>query len=514
MKNTIKKALCLTLATAMITSGFTAMAAEGTGSLDVLKVAVQNMPKSMDPGTGISNAMLSVAPSVFDTVMYKDGLAENEVKSYICESWEVIDETTVEIKIKEGITFHNGEALIAEDIEYTIERAVFGDSTYFDASLTAILPNLKDVEVIDDYTLRVVMESSDSVLIDRLTSVMGFYIIPKDYVEEVGDEAFGLAPVGTGPYKVVEFSPNKLVLEYYDGYYGEKPAADRIEFYYYPEVSTRLTSLLNGEVDIALGLTPENVETVENSGFTVNSAVVDWYYLLCYNASVEPMDDPLLREAMNISIDRQSLVDYVWMGQAEVDNGYNFESYGDYYVEDFPEYEYNPERAMELVEQSDYNGETIYYDLQSGYYTLANETAEAVCAMWQAIGIDAQVRYTDIWDHESYHVHNWSNSVRFLDPVAGLWLLWGPGTNTDNYYWQNEETWAEYTAAGETLMSSMDFDERYEANKRLMELWEAELVGTPMFKISEICGVRPGLEFIRTSSPHVSFRAGFVNVVE
>lgn len=490
------------------------VASAEAATLDVLRVGVQALPKSLDPGVGIGNAFLMLGKNIFDTVMVKDGFNGNEMTSNICEKWENINDTTFEFKLKEGITFHNGIELTAKDVEYTLERALFGDSSYFGATLTAILPGLKDVEVIDAYTFRIIVEDADPVLVDRLSSTMGFYIVPKDYVEMVGNEEFGLMPIGTGPYKVVEFTPNSLVLEYYEGFYGERPTAERIEYILYPELSTRLTALLNGEIDVAFGLSPESVETVESAGLKVNSTVVDSIHMLCYNSSIEPMDDPNLRKALNLAIDRESLAEYIWSGQAKVLNGYNFPSYGEYYVKDFPNYEYNPEKAKELLAQSDYHGETIYYDLQSGYYTLGNEVAEAIASMWQAIGINVEIRYTDVWEYDSFHVHNWSNGPRFADPAGGLWLLWGEGTRCESTYWQNEDTWAEYVENAKTLLTSYDQQERYDANVRMLELWEEECVGTALFQITEIAGVRPGIEFLRTGDFAVDFRAGHLNVVE
>jgi peptide/nickel transport system substrate-binding protein len=478
-------------------------------NMDVLKVAVADMPTTLDVGTSVTNALGNVVRNIFDTIMTKD--ANGELTSELCESWENIDATTYEFKLKEGITFQNGQELTAEDVEYSVERVLFGDTSYFNPNLSAILVGFKDVEVLDTYTFRIIMEKADPVLFERVASEMGIYVVPKGYVEEVGDVEFGLNPIGTGPYKVVEFTPNKIVMEYYEGFYGEKPVAERVEYYCYPEVSTRLAALFSGEVDIVLGLTPENVEQAKSNGFNVSTDFLDWNYLLTYNSSVEPMDDPLIRKALNLAIDRQALVDYVWLGNAEVSNGYNFKGYGDYYVADFPEYEYDVEQAKELLAQSSYNGETINYELKSGYYTLGNEVAEAIVSMWRDIGVDAQIRYNDAWDWEFSQVHNWSNAPRYLDPTGGLLLLWGEDTNTEKYFWQNEETWDEYIENAETLLYSFDFDERYAANKRMMELWEDECVGTVLFNISEIYAYRKDLEMSRVGI-YPDFRIGQLSI--
>lgn len=119
-------------------------------------------------------------------------------------------------------------------------------------------------EVIDDYTFRVITEVPDLVITSRPTSTLGAYVVPKDYIEEVGNEAFGQAPIGSGPYKVVEFSPEKVVFEPYEGYYGEAPAADRIEYVLYSEISARVSALIAGDCDIILQLSEDMQATIES----------------------------------------------------------------------------------------------------------------------------------------------------------------------------------------------------------------------------------------------------------
>ena len=226
------------------------------------------------------------------------------------------------------------------------------------------------------------------------------------------------------------------------------------------------------------------------------------------------MDEINLRKALNYSIDRELLAETIWQGEAKVLNSYNFPNYNEYYVEDFPAYEYDPELAKEYLAKSDYKGETIYYDLKSGYYTLGNEVAEAIASMWAEIGVNVEVRYQDKWMYDEFHVHNWSNGPRWNEPLGGLWLLWGTGTRGERNYWLNKDTWAEFVAQADIMKSSYDFQERYDANVRMLELFEEEVPGTVLFQISEIAGIRQGLEFKRTADFYIDFRAGHLNVVE
>lgn len=486
-----------------------------TGSAEptVLRVGVPEIPDNMDPGTAVSNDKLMINFNVFDTLVFRDNYGDGEMLSYIAESWETIDGYSIKVKLKEGITFHNGEALTAEDVKFSVERVANDDGTYINSNIQTLFSNIEGVEIVDDLTLIVKSKTSDPVLLDRFSTVMGIYIVPKDYCEEVGNEAFGMAPVGSGPYKVVEYSPEKIVLEYYEGYYGEKPAFDRVEYLAYPETSTRVTALMTGEIDMCFQITSDNIDQIEAvDGLRVDITEVGLFHLLCFNSSVAPMDDINLRKALSLSIDRELIAETVWGGYAHVRNGYNFPEYGDYYIEDYPEYVYDVELAKEYLAKSDYAGEPIIYQLRPGYYTLGNEVAEAIVSMWNAIGVNAVVEYNSKWEYDVFHVHNWSNSPRFYDPVGGLWTLWGAGTRCDRNYWLDGDTKTEFFAQAETLQTSTDFDERYEANRRMMELWDDEAVGTILFQISEFCGMDENLVWTRCPDFSVSFRAEHLSV--
>ena len=465
--------------------------AEANKTLSVLRVGVPDIPPNLDPGTGISNTNGRFLFNIFDMVMWDDASKNNEKSSYICEDYKVLDEFTTEIKIKRGITFQNGDPLTAEDVKFTIERIVFGDRKYFASTISSLFPSIEKVEVMDTYTVRIKTKTPDPVMLDRLSSPSGFYIVPKKYVEEIGNERFGQAPIGTGPYKVTSYSPEKVVLEYYKGYYGQRPVADKIEFLLYPEVSTRIVAMMTGEIDVCFALATEDEAQFKSAkGVRFEQRPYTTFHMLCYNSSVPPMNDVNLRKALNCSIDRELIVKTLWGGRATVPNGYNFKEFGNYYITNYPKYEYNVSKAKEYLVASKYKGEKIIYQLQSGYYPLGNEVAEAIVSMWQSIGVNAVVEINSTWTHNTYHVHNWNNGIRFQDPVGGMWLLWGPDSNAEKYYWKNEKAWAEFSELGQFLQTSGDFNKRYAANRRMMELFDGECVGTPLYQVPNLYALR------------------------
>ena len=476
----------------------------------VLKIGVAAMPQNMDPATGIGNQNTQIYFNIFDMILFDDSYDNFTKKSYICDSWEVIDDVTTEFKLKEGITFHNGEPLDSEDIVFTIDRVLNGDTSYVGSTTSAIISTVDHAEAIDDLTFRVITKAPDIVITSRLASTLGLYVVPKDTIEEIGNEEFGLHPVGTGPYKVTEFTPEKIVLERYEGYYGEAPAADRVEYIYYPEISARVSALIAGDVDIILQV-PEDMKDVIDSYADLKFGTVPalTFYMLKIDTENGPMASKEFRQALSLSIDRQALSDAFFGGNATIPNGYNFPEYNEYYVEDYPYYEYNPEKAKELIAASGYDGTEITYKLRSGYYTYADETAEAIVSMWNEVGINARVEFVNSVKNSDWeYIVNWSNGIRFTDPAGGLWLLWGADTgfyNQEDGHWRNMPE--EFIEAGRIFESSTDFEERYAMNKKMMEIWDDECPGTILLRIPESWANKSSLHFSRGANRMVSLRA-------
>ena len=327
-------------------------------------------------------------------------------------------------------------------------------------------------------------------------------------IVEIGKEAFGRAPVGTGPYKVVEFSPERVVMERYEGYYGEAPVADRIEYVLYSEISARISALIAGDCDIILQVTEDMKSVIDSyADLQFGSVQAMTYYLLRFNTQNGPMASKELRHAMCLAIDRQALCDAFFMGNATVPNGYNFPEYGDYYVPDYPYYEYNHEKAKELVAASGYDGTEITFKLRSGYYTYGDETAEAIVAMWKEAGINAHVEFINAGDKWE-NVTNWSNGIRFTDPAGGLWLLWGASSGmNDPEKGQWKDMPQEYIDAGRAFESSTNYEERYALNRKIMEMWDEECPGTVLFRIPESWANNKKVHFERGANRLVSLRA-------
>ena len=485
-----------------------------SAELDVLRVGLAALPTDLDPDKSIGIASIKLFYNMFDTLLFTD--KEGEICGQLAESWEWQDDTTLNVTLREGVTFQNGEPCTSEDVKFTFDRILSG---YGDGTIAVLYETLDSVEIVDDLTVSFKLKEPDAAFEQRLGSIWGASIVPKDYVEEVGDEAFQTAPIGAGPYMMTEYSPEKYVLERYDGFWGEAPAVKRIEFIAYPEASARMTALITGELDIINDVPGDAVETIQNTeGLNVVGTPIKNIHIYTFNTKDENsiMSNQQFRQAITMAIDRQQLVDTLWTDYAKVPNGHQFESYGDLYIEDYEGIQYDPEKARQLVEESGYDGEeVISIEMADGYYTNGNQAGEAIVSMLADVGIKAEVVFTDVFSFQA-DIRAWSSASRFDNPLGALWLLFGPGSGP-----ANEETgsWTpteEFVQAGQTLIESQDLEEQREAARTLLEVFDTYCPGTYLYQAEDLYGIRDGLEWDMTYCENqiMPFRAGDLTVTE
>ena len=184
------------------------------------------------------------------------------------------------------------------------------------------------------------------------------------------------------------------------------------------------------------------------------------------------MQDIHLRRALSLAIDRDLIAETIWDGRTTVPAGHQWIEYGPLHVER-DGVGYDPEAARAELAQSAYDGETLSY-VTVDYYTNGIPVAEAMTAMWQAVGIDVDFAVVESWsmrDEANPDIQDWSNSLPYPDPDAGMWRLWKPASlDRRGFGWRNED----FIAAGQVLETSADLDERRTAHERMMDIWDLE----------------------------------------
>ncbi len=494
---------------AVLSAGF-AFAQSGRPEL---VVGVAGNPGGLDPASELSNVGTRVVYNLYDTLIRRDFLSDGqgtgaELTPMLAESWERVSDTELTLRLREGVVFHNGDPLTSEDVKVTFERILAPDSPYVEAQ--GYFATFERIETPDPLTVTIITEEPDPILEQRLAS-WASQILPKRYFEEVGFEGFARAPIGTGPYRFVEMRADEhIVLEAFDDYWGERAPASRVTFRVIPEVAARVTALVNGEADIVTNIPPDQVPTINGyNDVEVRSVVLANTHVLRYNTNNPVLDDVQLRQAMNLVIDRQLLSDALWGGGAVVPNGHQYPEYGALYNPERPLPAYDPERARELVEASDYNGEPIVFRTSASYYTNGLQAAQAIVEMWRAVGINAEVQTADETslpaDDPDSMVVNWSNSAIYPDFDGSLFRSWGPtGSPQASGYWTAP---AEFNELGERARATLDTSVRFDAYQRMLDIWEEQAPGTILYQPLESYGVRKDIRWQPYSFYFMDLRA-------
>jgi peptide/nickel transport system substrate-binding protein len=471
-----------------------------------LIVGVQGLPATLDPARELSNVGTRVSYTPYDTLIRRDFLNNNEHVPSLATSWEQVTDTELTLQLRDDVTFHNGTPFTADDVVFTFERMLNAPADSELAEARTYFSTFSAVERIDDHAVRITTAEPDPLIIKRLAS-WASWIVSKQYIEEVGEEEFLRTGMGTGPFRFVSFDPdNELVMERYDGYWGDTPSLTRLTFRVIPEVAARITALVNDEVQLITNVPPDQVATIENAGnVEVRDVPLANVHVLQYNTKHPLLDDKKLRQALNLGIDRQLIIDAIWGGNAIPKRSHQFEEYGPLYNPDRPLTPYDPEAAQQLLSESDYAGETIPYQLAAGYYTNGEQVAQAIVQMWQEIGINAEVQISEEGINGSDRVvHTWSNSSRLADPDGSLWVLWGEGSNMQEQYWDAPE---EFNRLGQEARTTLDQQVRYENYQRMLDIWEDEAPGTVLYDPVEFYGVSTAVNWSPYSFYYMDFRS-------
>lgn len=272
----------------------------------------------------------------------------------LAESITQVDETHYEVKIREGVLFHNGDELTSEDVVYTFKR-LWDPATASPRATMGNMANIETLEAVDKYTIRWTTKVPFGPA-ERAIAGLNFSaqeILHKASTEKLTlDEARTAAPVGVGPFKFVEWMPDQqLTMEAFPDYWQGAPGVERIIWRTIPEESTRVAELLAGSVDMIYPVTPDFVEQLRSANMKLEVVPGATTRMLMMNVREDsPFADPAVRRAMNMAIDKQSIVDHIYQGLAlpyEQIAGIGQEGF----VEGYDPFPYDPEAARAVLSQ-------------------------------------------------------------------------------------------------------------------------------------------------------------------
>jgi peptide/nickel transport system substrate-binding protein len=307
----------------------------------------------------------------------------------LAESWSVSPDGLIyEFVLRQGVRFHNGDPLTADDVKFSFAR-------YKGAAASTLRARVAAVEVVDPHRVRFRLKQpwADFMTFFGTPATGAAWIVPRKYVEKVGDEGFKKAPVGAGPYKFISFNPGvELVLEAYEQYWRKTPSVKRLVFKVVPDETTRLAMLKRGEADVAYSIRGALAEELRRTpGLTLkptSGAFTEWVFFIDQWDPKSPWADKRVRLAANHAIDRQSMNEAEYLGLSKltgsiIPSGFEF-------AWPAPVYSYDPRKAKQLLAEAGYpNGfDTGQISADMVYASIA----EVVANYLQAVGIRTQVR--------------------------------------------------------------------------------------------------------------------------
>jgi peptide/nickel transport system substrate-binding protein len=357
---------------------------------DTLTVALVAHAPTLDPHMHFERVGILVNINMFDSLLHKN--PKLEYTPSLATSWKAINDTTWEFKLRKGVKFHNGEIMTAEDVKYSFERVLEPGKEKKKSPQYGNIRAIKEVRIVDPDTVQLVTDKPFPLLLERLVF---FPIVPKKHLEKVGDDAFGTsAPVGTGPWKFVEWKRDQYIrLEAFDGHWRGKPAFQYLVIRAVPEVATQIAEIKTGGVDIIRNVSADLVPELKSNPQTyVSSTPILRVHYVELDMRQAPFDKKLARLAANYAIDRQAIIQKLMGGLGQqVATVVQPAAFGfDADVKPFP---YDLKRAKELLAQAGYPS-GVDITLHSAFVEF-RPVFEAIAQMLTDAGLRVNAR---MWD--------------------------------------------------------------------------------------------------------------------
>ena len=415
MKKKLAFAMALVMACSMLLAGCGgSSSSSGQSGSTAGSTAVQTDADSKVLTIGAASDIITTDPhnqnqtnnqdlfsSIGSTMFHRD--LDFQLVNDLCVEYSQESDTTWVFKIRDDVKFNNGDPLTAEDVKFSYDRVSQDASLVGNTYLKCIV----STEVVDDYTVRVTTDTARPDL-PTLLSMSCSMILPKNYVEENGIDAYMDSPVTSGCYNLKEWIPDDhYTLVPNPDYYGEAATWDEVTYRVIPESSTRVSELLAGGVDLIYNVPVNEWERVGNNtdGFGTSlvygeTSRIMLLILRCTDGWA--CSDPKVREALEYAIDKDAICEPLLQGAGTPTRtrvgsdvpGFNESLYGSENAN-----LYDPEKAKELLAEAGYGegGKTLELDMQSpnGRYLMDSEMAQMIAAYLEAVGVKVNLELID-----------------------------------------------------------------------------------------------------------------------
>lgn len=389
----------------------------------VLVVAQGTDAVTLDPHDTTDSPSATVTSHLYETLF--ELTPEGEIVHHLATSHEFSDDGLgLSLTLRDDVTFHDGTPLTAEVVKGSMERFLDPENAW---TFRFLLDAIDTVTVTGDHSLDIRLSTQFAPLLAHLTHSSTAIVLAAD--ADAKGEDFASNPMGTGPFKFVSWQRNDAIeLERFDGYWGEKPGVEGVRFLTVPENSTRMALVESGQAHVAVRVPPQDIARLNAAdGVSVENVSSVRSIFMFMNFALEPTNDVRVRKAINHAIDRESLAEFVLGGAVRVSDA--AVSPGVFGYTPIGVYEYDPEKAQELLAEAGYaDGLSIELYTPSGRYLQDIQTVEAMQEMLAQVGITASIETLE-WSAYLEKV----NAVPGENTVPAGLLGWGTVTGDADY---------------------------------------------------------------------------------
>ena len=365
-----------------------------TGAKDgsIVVGIAQDLDDSLDPHRMVAAGTKEVLFNVFEGLVKPT--PDGDLVPAVAESHTVSDDGTVyTFTLREGVKFHNGDTVTADDVVYSIERCA---DTKGGKPLVEALSIVQKVEKKDEKTVEITLKAADGDFLSYMTAA----IIPAGYDKQE------TAPVGTGPFVFASRSAQEsIVLEKFADYWGTPAHMNKVTFRIIENGDALVLALQSGSIDLCAHLTTTQLAQIQNRGYTVVESTMNLVQALYLNNAVKPFDDARVRQALCYAVDKQMVLDLTADGHGAPIGSSMYPTFGKYFMDELTDYyTQNIEKAKQLLSDAGYpNGFSFTMTVPSNYQPHI-DTAEVLKEQFKAIGVTAEIRLVEweIWVSETY----------------------------------------------------------------------------------------------------------------
>jgi peptide/nickel transport system substrate-binding protein len=464
---------------------------------DMIVIDFVGEPNSLDPHVQWNPDSFNVYRNIFDNLITRDDAGE--FAPQIATEWNYLSDTEIEFKIRDDVTFHDGEKLTAADVVFSVKRITDPE---FASPQLGQFNGITDAVATDDTTVVLTTDGAYPVLFAQLTKLS---IVPQHVVEAVSKDEFNASPVGSGPYKFETWNRGvEVILARNDEYWGEKGDFEKASFRAVPDAATRVANLQSGTSDIITNIDSDLAAQVESGSIgKVLSARTERVAYFAMNVQKAPLDDERIRLAIAHAIDKEGIVEGILGGyEAPVSQLVSPASFG--YVEGIEAATYDPEKAKEILAEAGDAAKVPFSILTAPVYD--QRVVQAIQQMLVDVGFNAEIEMTDMgnWMQSMQSgpesipqtsFSRWSCGCQDADGIMYPILHSSSG-------WANVAD-AELDAELDAARSTIDADERLELYRKISEIVAAKNYVIPLYQASVIYGAAEEIEFTPLANENI-----------